>query len=136
VELILRFLALFYNLDGYEKPMKQFLNSFMKENKDAGTDRLAEFNTLFQRTADVVLHHLGPKPFNLHTGLNAAAYDAVFTAFAHNLARIDKGGALALRAKFNLLKGKASFVKLVSAATTDEDVIPKRIRIAKRVLFG
>jgi hypothetical protein len=136
VELILRFLALYYTLKTYQKPMKQFLNTFMRHNRKASTETLTEFETLFKRTADDVLNHLGPKPFHIRAGLNAAVYDATFTAFAQHQSRIGRGGSLGLRAKFNKLISDKSFDKYVSAATTDADVVPKRIKLAKRVLFG
>jgi uncharacterized protein with ParB-like and HNH nuclease domain len=136
VELILRFLALHYTLKTYQKPMKQFLNSFMRSNRKASTETLTEFETLFKRTADAVLSHLGPKPFHIRAGLNAAVFDATFTAFAKHLNRIDQGGSLGLRAKFNALTRNKKFDKYVSAATTDAEVIPQRIALAKRTLFG
>jgi uncharacterized protein with ParB-like and HNH nuclease domain len=136
VELILRFLALYYTIKTYEKPMKQFLNNFMKDHRRPSAEKLTEFETLFKRTAEAVISHLGPKPFHIRAGLNAAVYDATFTVFAKHLARIERGGTQRLRAKFNSLITNKSFDKYVSAATTDEEVIPKRIALAKRVLFG
>jgi hypothetical protein len=141
VELILRFLALFYDLSSYEKPMKKFLNDFMHENRQASSERLAEFGSLFRRTCDTVIEHLGEKPFHIHAGLNAAVYDSVFTAFAANLDKLSKESATKrsrtrLRIKFNLLTKNRAYLKLVSAATTDEDVVPKRINMAKKILFG
>jgi uncharacterized protein with ParB-like and HNH nuclease domain len=136
VELILRFFALHYRLKAYQKPMKQFLNDFMRINRRPPIEQLEEYETLFKRTADAVLNHLGPKPFHIRAGLNAAVYDATFTAFAKHLSRIDKGGSLGLRAKFNSLIKSKLFGKYVSSATTDADVVPKRIGLAKRALFG
>jgi len=136
VELILRFFALHYELKKYKKPMKQFLNEFMKNNKNPDEKTLTEFEALFKRTADAVLNHLGPKPFHIRAGLNAAVFDATFTVFAKHLTRIDRGGNLALRSKSNSLIKNEMFLKYVSSATTDDDVIPKRIALAKRVLFG
>jgi hypothetical protein len=136
VELILRFLALHYMLKKYQKPMKQFLNNFMGINRRASAVKLTELESLFKRTADAVLDHLGPKPFHIRAGLNAAVYDSTFTVFAKNLSRIDKGGNLGLRARFNKLISNRSFDKYVSAATTDVEVVPKRIALAKRILFG
>jgi uncharacterized protein with ParB-like and HNH nuclease domain len=141
VELILRFLALFYNLDAYEKPMKKFLNDFMRDNRRATGERLEEFKTVFRKTCDAVVEYLGEKPFHIHAGLNAAVYDSVFTAFATNLdvlanKYVTKSSRSQLKMKFELLTKNKAYLKLVSAATTDEDVIPKRIRIAKRILFG
>jgi uncharacterized protein with ParB-like and HNH nuclease domain len=136
VELILRFYALYFTVKAYQKPMKQFLNDFMRHNRRPEQKQLAEFETLFKSTADAVLNHLGSKPFHIRAGLNAAVYDATFVAFAKHLARVNRGGSLGLRAKFNSLVKNKMFVKYVSSATTDADVVPKRISLAGRVLFG
>jgi|ERR1035438_7061327 hypothetical protein len=140
VELILRFLALFYNRKAYEKPMKQFLNTFMKVNRRATPAKVAEYENLFRRTCDAVIAALGEKPFHIHTGLNAAVYDSTFTAFASNLAKFDEDyttpkSRTQLRVRFKKLTTDPAYLKLVSTGTTDEDIIPKRIKKADKVLF-
>jgi uncharacterized protein with ParB-like and HNH nuclease domain len=139
-ELILRFLALFYNIELYKKPMKKFLNDFMRENRRAASDKLFEYEYLFRKTCDAVIEYLGEKPFHIHAGLNAAVYDSVFNAFASNLDKLStkyetKRSRGQLKVKYEQLIKNKTYLKLVSAATTDEEVIPKRIRIAKRILF-
>jgi hypothetical protein len=134
VELILRFFALFYKVP-YKKPMKKFLNDFMKEHRRATPEQVSEWETLFKETTDAVLKALGVKPFNLRTGLNAAAYDSTFVAFAKNINGIKNGEHHGLKAKFNQLTANKAFSGLISAHTTDEDNIPRRIRKANRVLF-
>lgn len=134
VELILRFLALFYDRKAYKKPMKQFLNTFMKVHRRAPTTKIAEFEGLFKTTTDAVMSTLGERPFHIHTGLNAAVYDSVFTAFADN--HTAAKNRRKLRSGFGKLTKNAGYLKLVTAATTDEDVIPKRIRKASKALFG
>jgi len=133
VELILRFLALLYKTP-YKKPMKKFLNDFMKEHRRSTPKELMIFENVFKQTADTVLRVLGPKPFNLRTGLNAAVYDATFVAFAKNLKNV--AAHHKIKSRFDELKENRSFLKLVSQHTTDEDNVPRRIRKANRVLFG
>lgn len=103
IELILRFFSLFYNLKKYEKPMKDFMNTFMRKHRKVpeplqeGTDaqkktiaksiqafrtEQSNFKKLFERAADDIVAHLGGKPFHIKRGLNAAVFDSVFTAFA------------------------------------------------------
>ena len=165
IELILRFLALFYNIKNYEKPMKEFLNTFMKayrlppqenpKDSDAKKKAIAEkrkayaaqmkaFEDIFTRTAQAVVQYLGPKPFHILRGLNAAVFDSVFTAFALHVDKVSNGKATAakikqVRDKFeNLLdvKKNKQYAKWISAATTDQDVVPSRLRKAEKVLFG
>jgi uncharacterized protein with ParB-like and HNH nuclease domain len=132
-ELILRFFALFHK-SPYKRPMKKFLNDFMEEHRRATPEELEILEDLFKQTTDAVLRALGPKPFNLTTGMNAAVYDATFVAFARNLNNVTAHHKL--REKFEELKGNKTFLKLVSQHTTDEDNVPKRIRKANRALFG
>jgi uncharacterized protein with ParB-like and HNH nuclease domain len=134
VELVLRFLALFYSLNTYKKPMKKFLNDFMKLNRKAPAEKLSKFEELFKRTADAVIKYLGKKPFHLRAGLNAAVYDSTFTAFANNLDDIRRVRAQ-LKGNFEKLTTNDGYLKLVSSATTDEDVIPRRIKKAEKFLF-
>jgi len=138
VELILRFLAIFYNLSDYEKPMKQFLNNFMKENRNPTDAKRHAFSSLFTRTADTVVKYLGERPFSIHRGLNAAVYDAVFTGFAKNIEKLDRtriarSKLIDVRGKYKRLLHETNFVKWTSSATTDEDVVPKRVRRAINV---
>jgi len=141
VELILRFLALFHTRQTYEKPMKQFLNTFMKANRRASETTVSGYEELFKKTSNAIIATLGEKPFHIHTGLNAAVYDSTFTVFASHLNMLDRHYDTAksrsqLRAKFEHLTTNPAYLKLVSTGTTDADIIPKRIRKAERALFG
>lgn len=138
VELILRFFAIFYNLKNYEKPMKQFLNVYMKDNRNPSDDELErKFTALFTRTSDTVVRYLGDRPFSVHAGLNAAIYDAVFTAFAKNLNKLDrpnvKGQISEVRKKYKRLLKQEKFIEWTNSATTDKDVVPKRVNRAINV---
>lgn len=162
IELILRFLALFYNVKNYEKPMKEFLNTFMRahrlpphenpndldskkrviaEKRKAYEAQLKEFEDVFTRTAQAVVQYLGPKPFHILRGLNAAVFDSVFTAFALNIDKAGNGKVAPtkikqVRGKFDALLRNEQYGEWVSAATTDEKVVPNRLKKAAKVLFG
>jgi uncharacterized protein with ParB-like and HNH nuclease domain len=137
VELILRFLALFHSRQTYKKPMKKFLNDFMKLNRRPSPDKALEFETLFKGTCDAIIKFLGEKPFHIHTGLNAAVYDSIFTAFANHrdgLKAIQKNRSK-LHTRFEKLTKTPAYLKLVTSGTTDEDIIPRRIKKAENLLF-
>ena len=141
IELILRFLALFGNLKHYEKPMKKFLNDFMKANRSLQGKRLEQFRNLFEQTTDAVVKYLGARPFHIHRGLNAAVYDSVFVAFARNLGNVDAANVTEaaikrIRSRFDKLVTDESYLVWVSSHTTDVDVVPKRIDKAVSVMFG
>lgn len=140
VELILRFFALFYNLDKYEKPMKGFLNKYMKSNRNPSDEEQATFTRLFTRTADTVVKYLGDRPFSIHRGLNIAVYDALFTGFAKHINKLDhpnvsKERIREMKTKYTRLLRDKNFIKWTGRATTDIDVVKKRVNKAIRV-FG
>jgi hypothetical protein len=113
----------------------------MKVNRRAGPDRIQEFESLFKKTCDAVKESLGEKPFHIHTGLNAAVYDSIFTVFANHLATFATDYSTdrarnKLRERFEGLTKTPAYIKLTSTGTTDEDIIPKRIKKAEETLFG
>lgn len=116
IELVLRFLALFYNLDHYDKPMKGFLNTYMKNNRNPSDVRRAEFSTLFTRTADTVVRFLGERPFSIHRGLNIAVYDAVFTGFAKNINKLDRPNVSKTEMREVKLNTTACFERRISSS--------------------
>jgi len=163
VELILRFLALYHNSKSYKKPMKLFLNDFMKtyrrpppkpdpsdsvskRNAIAAEQRafgakMQIFEKLFADTAKSVHTFLGPKPFHVKSGLNAAVFDSVFVAFAQNLdkVRVEKptpSQLSHLSARFKQLCGDDNYKKYTTSATTDEEVVKDRLSKAAKILFG
>jgi hypothetical protein len=52
--------------------MKDFLNKFMDAHRDPSDSELDAYPLLFRKTAAAVLDALGPKPFHVRAGLNAA----------------------------------------------------------------
>jgi hypothetical protein len=87
VELLVRFFAM-RDISAYSKPMKDFLSKFMKKNRDASPEILDASRQLFQQTCEKIVENLGPKPFHIRAGLNAAAFDAVMVAFSNHLRSI------------------------------------------------
>jgi len=162
IELILRFLALYHNIAHYEKPMKAFLNKFMKQYRRPPTpreddseakkktitvkqkefsERMAAFETLFTQTAEAIVKYLGITPFHIRNGLNAAVFDSVFTAFGRNLSKINIANPTTAEIKrvashFRNLLADAQYVKSISSATTDKDVVPQRLTKAEQLIFG
>jgi hypothetical protein len=132
VELILRFLALYYGSERYAKPMTAFLNAFMAASKNAPKKDLAEYRTIFLDTMAAIHKHIGPKTFRISAGVNAAIYDAVSVAFARHLNSIPTDVAK----RYKRLLKNAKFVDHVTYRTTDDEVVKSRLKLAERTLFG
>ncbi|MBI4337437.1 MAG: DUF262 domain-containing protein [Chloroflexi bacterium] len=129
VELILRFLALWEGFDSYTKPMKQFLNSFMKRVRHQ-TDTRA-YKDIFLQTVTQVVDGLGQRPFHITRGINVAVYDSVMVAFARS-----QHVPSDVKKRFRALLDNPSFKASVTAGTTDVDTVKGRIRLAREVLFA
>ncbi len=84
-EIILRWLALLHSLDGYESPMKRFLNDFMEQNRDPGDEALFEYEREFRATVRQVDQALGPESLRPDRSLNVAVADAVLVGMALRL---------------------------------------------------
>lgn len=130
VELMLRFLALYEKGDAYEKPMKDFLSNFMSTYRDGRANQ--GFEELFVTVADNVHRTLGNRPFHLRAGLNAAAFDGVFVAFARHPAEIPDN----IGEKFKQLIADEKFSVLIASGTTDVDTIRNRLSLVAEYLFG
>ncbi len=78
------------------------------------------------------LQHLGPKPFHLQAGLNVAAFDAVFTVIRQHLAEIPDD----LSERFAELGFDEDFEALTRSATTDEEVVNRRLELARERLIN
>jgi len=131
VELILRFLALFHDSANYDKPMKDFLSNFMKARQHATPAVLTTYEKLFTATADKVVESLGPKPFHVRAGLNAAVFDSVFVTFAKNLTKVPPD----IKKRYDDLKNNGSYAERTKSHTTDKDAIADRLKFAQTILF-
>ncbi len=132
VELILRYMALFHGQSRYQKPMKDFLSTFMRRNRNPTDDFLRQEKERFTRTCSSVIKSLGERPFNPRTTLNAAVFDSVFIAFARHNANPPSN----IGERYKALLGNPEFDNCTRSATTDADTVRTRIGLAEGILFG
>lgn len=133
IELMLRGLSLAYNVNEYEKPMKEFLSKFMRHYQNPNSEFLDELENRFRKTCECIVQKLGSRPFSPKGPLNAPAFDCVFSAFYRNLDRCPDD----IAEKFEALKSKNDeFKSLTSEATTDDKIVKQRHNLASKFLFG
>lgn len=128
VELILRFFAFLENGDKYERPIKDFMSTYMHQNQNIPEEKAARLKTIFESTCDKVIENLGEKPFHIWSGLNVAAYDSIFTTLA------TFGFKENTLERFERLKSDEDFVRGVRGATADEAIVESRMSLAKKYL--
>jgi Protein of unknown function DUF262 len=87
-ELILRFFALLHTGDKYKKPMREFLDEFLDDNRELDKISKSQLTDEFKRTISTARSSLGEKAFRVGASLNAAIFDAVMVGIA---VRMKKG---------------------------------------------
>lgn len=132
VEWVLRALAFCCRQTKYEKPMKQFLTDFMKDNSKNDLESQSAVKR-FNGLCEVLLSTVGGKPFHLKGRLNYAALDSVFGT----LLRVDVGNLPGnLSERFQALLVHPEFEKGVSINTSDVSCVKARFDIANTILLG
>jgi len=129
-ELILRFLALYFNAENYKKPMKGFLNIFMGKNRHLDFWSGDEIRQAFVNAIGVVQEYLGSKAFKPKRALNAAVFDAVMVGIARRLSQGPIQNAHALRERYEALLRNNTFIAVSETATADEENVKLRLKLA------
>ena len=133
VELILRYMALFHNLAGYKKPMKDFLSTFMHGHRDPTDEFIFEERRRFVDTCTLLLAKLGEHPLKQHGRMNPSVFDSLFVTAAGNP---DACGGGDLEGRVQLLRSDKEFIDSTTRATTDALTVRRRMGLAKAALCG
>lgn len=129
IELILRFFALYYHLGNYTKPLKSFLNRYMVVNKNLERQSGIELTTLFGNTITIINDTLGNKAFRPRRGINAAMFDSVMVGIAKRLEKGPINNKDEFLKKYYQLLKNTEYIETISANTTDNEVVTKRMQI-------
>ena len=125
---MLRVLAISTRADEYEKPMKEFLNVTMEQNRKANSNDANGFFETFPKVCDVVFDKLGEKPFNIKGRINASALDSVMGTLMTIADKIPND----LGKRYEDLKADAEFTDTLSLSTSDAAVIKKRLEAVRK----
>ena len=126
-ELIIRFLAMYFKSDDYSRPMKEFLNTFVKKNRNPNGEYLEKCKDLFINTVDTVYKGVGYEAFKPERALNAAVFDSVMVGIAK---KISKGVNIRkLKIAYNDLITNERYLKAISQSTSDDKNVKLRFDI-------
>jgi len=129
-ELILRFLALYYDAGQYSRPMKGFLTNFMGRNKHLTIIPAETIRSAFSLAIEAIHEGIGSRAFRLARVLNAAVFDAVMVGVARRLDRGAIADSEALRSRYKNLIEDARFLAVTERATADEESVSKRLALS------
>ena len=132
-ELILRFLALYKGIDGYKRPMKEFLNEFVESAMKTHRPSLAECRKLFESTIEYIFRSIGEKAFRPERAINAAVFDSVMVGVARRIATTPSLNLPEIRRGYKKLLSDTTYIGLISQSTSDEKNVKERILLATKV---
>lgn len=133
-ELILRFFAMKHAGDAYFRPLKGFLNKFMKDNRNLERLTGEELATEFRGTVAAIRGALGDRPFRPERLLNAAILDSVMVAVSDGL---DLGiiDSASLTKSYSTVLGNQEYLSSTKGNTAQEEQVERRLRLAREA-FG
>ena len=127
-ELILRFFALYFRADRYQRPIKGFINDFMISNRNLKVYPRQRLENLFEDTIRTVLEKLGSRAFKLSHAVNASLFDAVMVGIGR---RLEKGPIHnSIKAEYEKLLTNEKFRHVIDYRTSDVERVKDRIRLA------
>lgn len=131
-ELILRFLALYFNAAEYATPMKSFLNTFMGRNRSLAKYSEQAIRKAFEPTIELAYKSLGRNAFKPWGRLNAAVVDALAVGLARRLEQGPVTDGEALKKAYTELIKNVDFVKAIETGTAKEESVKSRLDLATK----
>jgi len=126
-EMILRFFAMYYQLNHYSKPLKDFLNKYNSKNRNITAEKIKIFTSLFIKTTDTILKEFGKNAFRPDRVFNASAFEVLMVGIAK---RLDSGINLQkLASNIGILYGNQAFIDSITRGTSDDKVVALRHKL-------
>ncbi len=122
IELVLRVLALASSRADYKRPLKGFLNDFMRELEEMDREGLTTLRGSFEEACQIAYDRLPKRPFHIRGPLNMAALDAVLGVLMHESQSVPSD----LENRFGALVSDESFLHATDSRTSDEDSVNVR----------
>jgi hypothetical protein len=129
-ELILRFLALQFDGQNYERPMVAFLNSFMGKNKGLSEEQASVMRRSFCDAVDLVSQSIGDRAFRPVRALNAAVFDSVMVGTAKRLQEGPVHDLTAYKGAYEELLNNQQFLDASGRGTASGERVRKRLELA------
>jgi len=129
-ELILRFFALYYFRESYQKPLKGFLNRFMAANRNFEIVSADELQNLFQRTIHIFSNTFKNKAFRAGRPFNAAVFDSMMIGLAERLKSDSNIDLEQFNIAYQSLIENSDYLSLTKGGTSDESIVQKRLEMA------
>jgi hypothetical protein len=130
-ELILRFFALLHRGDTYTKPMRDFLDDFLEDNRYLKAISKQVFEKEFGKAIEIARASFGQKAFRIGSSLNAAIFDSVMVGIALRLQKGEITKLKELEKAYSKLVVNKEFEGAYIRATSDEESVRTRLKMAR-----
>ncbi len=127
IELILRFLALYFHSGSYSRPMKDFLNRYMAANRKLERQPEPDLRGVFESTVREIRQGIGDRAFRPFGSVNAAVLDSVMYGVAARLSSGPIADKAALRKEYQELIKTPAYLDAITRATADEESVRARL---------
>jgi Protein of unknown function DUF262 len=138
-ELIIRFLAMYFEGNSYIRPMNKFLNEFADKSNKLKPENLNQMEKIFVDTISLVEDAIGNRAFRPVRALNAAVFDSVMVGLANRMQKPGKRGAPSndeVSAAYDSLLAGAAYRLAFERSTADEENVKTRLRLATDAFAG
>ena len=131
-ELILRFLAMYFEKENYRSPLKTFLNKYMAGNRYLKRQSAKEIKRVFKNTIKTVYTHLGLRAFKPSDNrrFTAAVFDSVAVGVAYRLKRGDIQDSEDLKAAYDTLMKNNEYGNTTFGGTAHTNTVKRRLTLA------
>lgn len=129
MEFILRIFSLFDSWQDYEKPMVNFLNNAMKNNKSFNTKKCYDFQNNFPLVVEFLARELG-KSFRPRGVLNLAVMDSVMVTLLTDIKYLNGS----FKANYDELMLDEDYIVATSISTADAINVKARFKLASEYL--
>ena len=129
-ELILRFLAMYFNRKEYKSPLTKFLNEYMGNNRHLEVQSGEEIRNTFEKTMELIHDNLGDKAFKPYNRFAAALFDSVAVGVANRLEQGEVRDGANLKAEYESLMQDEDFHETTFGGTAHTSVVERRLSMA------
>ena len=135
MELILRVIALRENYDDYRSPMRNFLDTFMEENRDIAASKISELKAVFAKCVNLIRPAFGKESLRPGRTLTASRFDAVMIGVDAYLSRHPDPEPTDVFDRLKKLEQDSDYIWSIERSTSETERVKMRISRAKEI-FG
>lgn len=136
IEMIVRFLALYYYEKSYSRPMKTFLNRYMSANKDLSKQSEIEIRSVFENVVAIIFENIGERAFRPNNPVNGAVVDSLMVGIANRLKKGPITNKQEIKIAYDKLLENTEYKISIGRAIANEEMVSNRIRLSKAVFLN